>query len=66
MRRRKHYRKQQGHRQNYTELLISQIASEFGVFKAEAKSPEASRSGAGSAEAEPVAAGIEANGSPAQ
>ena len=37
MRRRKHYQKHQGHRQNYTELLISQIASELGVFKAEAK-----------------------------
>jgi large subunit ribosomal protein L21 len=37
MRRRKHYQKHQGHRQNYTELLISQIASEFGVFKAEPK-----------------------------
>ena len=62
MRRRKHYRKQQGHRQNYTELLISQIASELGVFKAEAKAPEAS----GSANAGTVAAGFEANGSPAQ
>ena len=37
LRRRKHYQKHQGHRQNYTELLISQIASEFGVFKAEPK-----------------------------
>ena len=37
MRRRKHYQKHQGHRQNYTELLISQIASELGVFKAEAE-----------------------------
>jgi large subunit ribosomal protein L21 len=37
MRRRKHYQKRQGHRQNYTELLISQIASELGVFKAEAR-----------------------------
>ncbi len=35
MRRRKHYQKHQGHRQNYTELLISQIASDLGVFKAE-------------------------------
>jgi large subunit ribosomal protein L21 len=26
MRRRKHYRKQQGHRQNYTELKIDSIA----------------------------------------
>ena len=30
MRRRKHYRKTQGHRQNYTEVLISRIASELG------------------------------------
>ena len=37
MRRRKHYQKHQGHRQNYTELLISQIASDLGVFKAQAK-----------------------------
>jgi large subunit ribosomal protein L21 len=35
MRRRKHYQRHQGHRQNYTELLISQIASELGVFKAD-------------------------------
>jgi large subunit ribosomal protein L21 len=27
MRRRKHYQKRQGHRQNYTELLIGEIAS---------------------------------------
>ena len=37
MRRRKHYQKHQGHRQNYTELLISQIASDLGVFKAQAQ-----------------------------
>lgn len=30
MRRRKHYRKQQGHRQNYTELFIGKIASSLG------------------------------------
>ena len=30
MRRRKHYRKTQGHRQNYTEVLVSRIASELG------------------------------------
>ena len=30
MRRRKHYRKTQGHRQNYTEVVISKIASELG------------------------------------
>lgn len=37
MRRRKHYQRHQGHRQNYTELLISRIDSELGVFKAEAR-----------------------------
>ena len=37
LRRRKHYQKHQGHRQNYTELLIAQIASDLGVFKAEDK-----------------------------
>jgi len=35
MRRRKHYRKQQGHRQNYTELFISGIASAAGSVTAE-------------------------------
>ena len=55
MRRRKHYQKHQGHRQNYTELLISQIASELGVFKAEPKPAAANvgkAGGAGSAAAE--------------
>lgn len=37
MRRRKHYQKRQGHRQNYTELFISKIASELGEAKAEAQ-----------------------------
>lgn len=36
MRRRKHYQKHQGHRQNYTELFVSRIASELGEAKAEA------------------------------
>ncbi len=36
MRRRKHYQKHQGHRQNYTELFVSKIASELGEVKAEA------------------------------
>jgi len=45
MRRRKHYQKHQGHRQNYTELLISQIASELGVVKAEAKAEGRSQPG---------------------
>jgi len=35
MRRRKHYRKQQGHRQNYTELFIGAIASALGESRAE-------------------------------
>jgi large subunit ribosomal protein L21 len=35
MRRRKHYRKQQGHRQNYTELFISGITSAAGSVKAD-------------------------------
>ena len=35
MRRRKHYRRQQGHRQNYTELFVSRIASALGESKAE-------------------------------
>ena len=35
MRRRKHYRKQQGHRQNYTELFISGISSAVGTSTAE-------------------------------
>ena len=55
MRRRKHYQKHQGHRQNYTELLISQIASDLGVFKAEPKPAAANvgkAGGAGSAAAE--------------
>ena len=36
MRRRKHYRKQQGHRQNYTELFIGKIASALGESSAAA------------------------------
>jgi large subunit ribosomal protein L21 len=35
MRRRKHYRKQQGHRQNFTELFISGITSTAGTVTAE-------------------------------
>jgi large subunit ribosomal protein L21 len=35
MRRRKHYQKRQGHRQNYTELFIGTIASELGSATAE-------------------------------
>jgi large subunit ribosomal protein L21 len=37
MRRRKHYQKRQGHRQNFTELFIAEIADgKGGVFKADA------------------------------
>jgi large subunit ribosomal protein L21 len=36
MRRRKHYQKRQGHRQNYTEILVSRIASSLGEASAEA------------------------------
>ena len=35
MRRRKHYQKHQGHRQNYTELFIARIASGLGTESAE-------------------------------
>ena len=35
MRRRKHYQKHQGHRQNYTELFVSRIASPLGETTAE-------------------------------
>ena len=36
MRRRKHYQKRQGHRQNFTELFIAEIADgKGGIFKAE-------------------------------
>ena len=41
MRRRKHYQKRQGHRQNYTELFITQVSSELGTDKAEAPAPVA-------------------------
>ncbi len=37
MRRRKHYRKTQGHRQNYTELFIGRIASALGEARADAQ-----------------------------
>ena len=41
MRRRKHYQKRQGHRQNYTELFVSRIASELGTTTAELSAPQA-------------------------
>ena len=42
MRRRKHYQKRQGHRQNYTEILVSRIASSLGEALAAAPAAEAS------------------------
>ncbi len=45
MRRRKHYRKQQGHRQNYTELLVSGISSAIGNATAEGGSVAAEAGG---------------------
>jgi large subunit ribosomal protein L21 len=41
MRRRKHYQKHQGHRQNYTELFISGISSELGNVTASVPAPAA-------------------------
>ncbi len=41
MRRRKHYQKRQGHRQDYTQLFIGGIASELGEVRAEAPSAAA-------------------------
>jgi large subunit ribosomal protein L21 len=35
MRRRKHYQKRQGHRQNNTELFIGRIASDLGSASAD-------------------------------
>lgn len=40
MRRRKHYQKRQGHRQAYTQLFISQIASALGTASAVYAAPE--------------------------
>ena len=39
MRRRKHYRKTQGHRQSYTEVFIAKIASALGTVEADAAAP---------------------------
>jgi large subunit ribosomal protein L21 len=41
MRRRKHYQRHGGHRQNYTELFIGTIASELGSVTAELPAPRA-------------------------
>ena len=43
MRRRKHYQKRQGHRQNYTQLFISGISSELGSVKAEQPAPKSAQ-----------------------
>jgi large subunit ribosomal protein L21 len=37
MRRRKHYQRHQGHRQNYTELFVTAISSSLGEVKADAE-----------------------------
>ena len=42
MRRRKHYQKRQGHRQNYTELFISKIVSSAGTTTADVPAPNVS------------------------
>jgi large subunit ribosomal protein L21 len=39
MRRRKHYQKRQGHRQNYTEIFVSRIASSIGEASAQPSAP---------------------------
>jgi large subunit ribosomal protein L21 len=39
MRRRKHYQKHQGHRQNFTEIQIAKIASELGTVTMQQKAP---------------------------
>jgi large subunit ribosomal protein L21 len=53
MRRRKHYQKRQGHRQNYTELLIAQIADgKGGVVDAPAVAAWAPAASQPSAEAD--------------
>ena len=54
MRRRKHYRKQQGHRQNYTELFIGRIASALGETRAEIGA-DAAGDVANAAESQPAA-----------
>lgn|SRR5690606_30662864 len=47
MRRRKHYRKTLGHRQPYTEIFISRIASALGTAEAESAAPVPSAAPAG-------------------
>jgi large subunit ribosomal protein L21 len=60
MRRRKHYRKTQGHRQNYTELFIGRIASALGETSADAQARAETQATAGQPadgqQAEPVSA----------
>ncbi len=56
MRRRKHYRKQQGHRQNYTELFIGRIASALGETRAEiGAAGDSADAAANAAESQPTA-----------
>ncbi len=47
MRRRKHYRKTQGHRQPYTEVFIAKIASALGTVEADTAAPLPSGAPAG-------------------
>jgi large subunit ribosomal protein L21 len=53
MRRRKHYQKRQGHRQNYTEIVIAKIASELGTVTM----PQTAQNGARQPEAQTGANG---------
>jgi len=46
MRRRKHYRKTQGHRQPYTEVFIAKIASALGTVEADAAAQPSAAPGA--------------------
>jgi large subunit ribosomal protein L21 len=56
MRRRKHYQKRQGHRQNFTELFIAEIADgKGGVVKADAAAVIAAPKVSSAAKASPVA-----------
>ena len=55
MRRRKHYQKRQGHRQNFTELFFAEIADgKGGVFKADATAVAALASQASPAQADDI------------
>ncbi len=55
MRRRKHYQKRQGHRQNFTELFFGEIADgKGGVFKAAIAAPVSADNSATTANDAPV------------